>query len=61
MAGNVLEWCNSFWSKDSHRRVLRGGSFYHTVASYVRSAFRNYYDPVDRNYSFGFRVARTYP
>ena len=39
-------------------RVLRGGSFLYP-ASNVRSAYRNSIAPTFRNYSFGFRLART--
>jgi formylglycine-generating enzyme required for sulfatase activity len=46
--------------RDSENRVLRGGSF-NLGARYVRSAYRGSNRPDDRNTSFGFRVARTYP
>ena len=45
-------------SEDSSR-VLRGGSF-GSVATVMRSAYRNNYRPGFRYYDFGFRVSRTY-
>ncbi len=42
------------------RRVLRGGGFY-TLPVIIRSAHRYNNQPGDRNISFGFRPARTYP
>ena len=59
MAGNVWEWCDSFSSKGSRRRVLRGGSF-DAYGLYVRSAYRNGGDPAYRSFNVGFRLARTY-
>jgi formylglycine-generating enzyme required for sulfatase activity len=76
MHGNVYEWCQERYASyspgstisdtedttalsDTVRRVLRGGSFFN-LSSDVRSALRNYYQPVIRNYTFGFRPARTY-
>ena len=45
---------------NSQSRVLRGGSFVSTAAD-VRSAYRIYTQPDNRNHGLGFRVARTYP
>ena len=44
---------------DKNPRLLRGGSFDNRPA-FVRSAFRNWYAPSNRNTNFGFRPARTY-
>jgi formylglycine-generating enzyme required for sulfatase activity len=44
---------------DSASRVLRGGSFSY-YATYMRSAYRYYYRPDDRDINLGFRVSRTY-
>jgi serine/threonine protein kinase/formylglycine-generating enzyme required for sulfatase activity len=41
-------------------RVLRGGSFYRQAAS-LRSAYRPNIVPANRNFDYGFRVARTLP
>ncbi len=46
--------------RNNESRVLRGGSFLYN-APYVRSAYRTAYQPDDRNFFSGFRVARTYP
>jgi formylglycine-generating enzyme required for sulfatase activity len=59
---------NSTYSTDSDTyagygsgsgRVLRGGSWYNTVASWLRSASRSTFDPTARNNDSGFRAART--
>ncbi len=67
MSGNVLEWCATKWqdSYSSYRddndpagrdpRVLRGGAFYYN-AGYVRCASRNWYYPLGRYRSVGFRI-----
>jgi formylglycine-generating enzyme required for sulfatase activity len=73
MHGNVWEWCQDWYAPygsetvvsdpvgpaQGDYRVLRGGSFLN-LTSYVRSAFRYAYQPVNRNTNFGFRAARTY-
>ena len=72
--GNVFEWCRDWYGSfgseatisdplgpdQGTRRVLRGGSFYFGARN-ARSAYRVYYNPVNRNLDLGFRVARTYP
>ncbi len=68
MAGNVWEWTSSlhkgypYQANDGREdqssraaRVLRGGAF-HGVASYVRCAYRNYFNPNSRSADYGFRV-----
>lgn len=67
MHGNVMELClnghgpapkgedKAIGSGGSHR-VLRGGSWRH-AARRCRSAYRNYYHPVDSSNNFGFRVS----
>lgn len=73
MSGNVWEWCEDDWHDtytgapsdgrawvDSPRgrtRVLRGGSWY-LNDSICRVSNRNDYSPSNRNYDYGFRLAR---
>ena len=74
MAGNIWEWVEdcyhssyhgapsdgSAWtSGDCGYRVMRGCSWHNCFSSLLRSAFRNYWNPSDRNNFGGFRVART--
>jgi len=67
MAGNVWEWCSSEYISygkdrsiysDDFNKVLRGGSWYRSVAS-LRVASRCFIWPSNRNGSVGFRLART--
>jgi formylglycine-generating enzyme required for sulfatase activity len=58
MAGNVLEWADSWYDKKEGIKVLRGGSWYHDRLL-ARCAYRYRYYPVYRNYNYGFRCART--
>jgi len=71
MSGNVSEWCNDWYAgsyaagnatdpagpSSGSLRVLRGGGW--NNISLCRSSYRNIFDPANRAYSFGFRVART--
>ena len=54
MSGNVYEWC---WDASSSDRVYRGGSWDYS-ASRCAVSYRNYRDPVNRNYFIGFRLVR---
>ena len=46
--------------KDKRRRLVRGGSW--SINPRVcRSAYRNFNDADSRNYTFGFRLARSFP
>lgn len=53
MAGNVLEWTDS-WSSDPEKRVLRGGSLFHGVEG-LKSSTRNSLAPLERHGSTGVR------
>lgn len=58
LLGNVWEWTESLYEADSAIRVLRGGSwliFY--GPELLRAAFRNGFEPEDRYYHVGFRLA----
>ena len=69
MLGNVWEWCADAWRPDyTHRteegaaapasapRVIRGGSW-DSDPRIVRAAYRNRFEPADRNDYLGFRCA----
>jgi formylglycine-generating enzyme required for sulfatase activity len=76
MHGNVWEWCLDHWhesykdapddgsawlSSDKDKsRLVRGGSWYFNPWD-CRSAYRDYYPPVNANDYIGFRVACAAP
>ena len=76
LIGNVWEWTDSTFGPFPHfepdayrdnsepwfhtRKVLRGGSWA-TRARYVRSTFRNYFEPHRRDVYAGFRTCRIDP
>lgn len=72
MAGNVWQWVQDKY-QDSYKgapvdgsafegagsyRVIRGGSFYTSIAGYLRTGSRNYVDPGPGLGYIGFRLAR---
>ena len=67
LAGNVFEWCLNEYDnpknvslEGNRARVLCGGSWYYDK-DFARSSFRLGYDPIGRNYDFGFRVVCSSP
>jgi formylglycine-generating enzyme required for sulfatase activity len=44
---------------ESSLRITRGGAFAYQDPRFLRSAYREWYEPLLRNTAFGFRVART--
>ena len=55
MAGNVLEWTDSWYDSSRSYRVIRGGSW-DDYSGYCRSAYRDY-DTPDFGFDFiGFRL-----
>jgi len=58
MAGNVVEWTDSWYNKDKNTRVLRGGSWNYIVeGARCANRFRN--NPEIGFNIIGFRCART--
>jgi formylglycine-generating enzyme required for sulfatase activity len=73
MHGNVYEWVQDAYvdnyngaptdgsareGNNGVARVLRGGSW-DFIPQFLRSANRNWFSPVDRNFNWGVRLART--
>ena len=54
MSGNVWEWC--FDLSSGTNRVFRGGSWFYS-ADYCAVGSRNFNDPADCDYDYGFRAA----
>lgn len=55
MSGNIHEWCQDKYSKESKIRVLRGGSW-HFFPWFCRAAGRFNAVPANRGYDVGFRL-----
>lgn len=61
MAGNVWEWCASWYDADKEVRVLRGGSWLNSDPEDFRCAFRFNCNPGLRICYIGFRCAQGAP
>jgi formylglycine-generating enzyme required for sulfatase activity len=57
MAGNVSEWCNSYFDKDSNIRINRGSAWSYVDDDYARCAARNGHSPSSVADFRGFRMA----
>ena len=60
MAGNVDEWCTSWFDQSLNQRVIRGGSWRATPGS-LRVSTRDRDTAVDRDGLLGFRLAQDSP
>jgi formylglycine-generating enzyme required for sulfatase activity len=56
MHGNVWEWCEDHFEAGGSARVIRGGGWYFSAAE-CRASIRIRYEPADRNFDLGFRLA----
>jgi formylglycine-generating enzyme required for sulfatase activity len=60
MAGNVWEWCASWYNQSGGLRVIRGGSWSITPVP-VRTSFRDWYPADFGSVTIGFRLAQDAP
>jgi len=56
MHSNVWEWCEDHFEAGGSARVIRGGSWSDRGTS-CRASIRGSYEPSDRGYDLGFRLA----
>jgi len=60
MAGNVCEWCDS-WYKVNSMRVARGGCSYSSSPDCFKASYREGYDPTLTKSTVGFRCVLRSP
>jgi formylglycine-generating enzyme required for sulfatase activity len=60
MAGNVLEWCASWYDESQGQRVIRGGSW-NNFPEYLLASLRFSYTTVTRLNLLGFRLVQDIP
>jgi len=60
MAGNVQEWCASWYDQSKNFRMVRGGSWDNLPVN-LRSSDRFRFYSVNRFYDIGFRLAQDIP
>jgi serine/threonine-protein kinase len=56
-AGNVAEWCQTFFDQEKNIRITRGAAWSYVDEQYARCAGRNGHSPADVADFRGFRVA----
>jgi len=61
MAGNVSEWCNTFYDQRNNIRINRGAAWSFAEADYARCAARNGHSPSDVADFRGFRMVVSPP
>jgi len=57
IAGNVAEWCQTFFDQEKNIRITRGAAWSYADAQHARCAGRNGHSPADVADFRGFRVA----
>jgi len=61
MAGNVSEWCNTFYEQRNNIRINRGAAWSFAEEDYARCASRNGHSPSDVADFRGFRMVVSLP
>ena len=61
MAGNVSEWCNTFYDQKNNIRINRGAAWSYAEPDYARCAARNGHSPSDVADYRGFRMVVSLP
>lgn len=61
MAGNVSEWCATFYDQKNNIRINRGAAWSYAEADYARCAARNGHSPADVADYRGFRMVVSLP